>query len=89
MIRHAPGAATAVMITGNGAGLRVVVENALPADGRRTPIEPTATGHGLVGMRERAAMLGGVLLAGPAPGGGFRVELTLPLVPAEPKDGDM
>ncbi|MGW0594659.1 sensor histidine kinase [Streptosporangium sp. NPDC002607] len=89
VIRHAPGAATAVMITGNGTGLRVVVENALPADGRRTPIEPTATGHGLVGMRERAAMLGGVLLAGPAPGGGFRVELTLPLVPAEPKDGDM
>jgi signal transduction histidine kinase len=35
-------------------------------------------GHGLVGMRERAAAVGGTLQAGAAPGGGFRVHTTLP-----------
>lgn len=36
-------------------------------------------GHGLLGMRERAMMLGGTLSAGPRPGGGFRVRAQLPL----------
>jgi signal transduction histidine kinase len=35
-------------------------------------------GHGLVGMQERAAMLGGTLKAGPKPGGGFIVKAVLP-----------
>ena len=36
-------------------------------------------GHGLTGMRERVALLGGSLSAGPAPGGGFMVAAALPL----------
>jgi signal transduction histidine kinase len=36
------------------------------------------TGHGLIGMRERAASVGGTLEAGPAPEGGFRVHAELP-----------
>jgi signal transduction histidine kinase len=44
-----------------------------------------ATGHGLIGMRERAASVGGTLDVGPGPGGGFDVRASLPVaVQAEP-----
>jgi signal transduction histidine kinase len=41
-------------------------------------------GHGLVGMRERVALYGGRLDAGPGPDGGFTVRAQLPLEPARP-----
>ena len=41
--------------------------------------DPSGTGYGITGMRERAALLGGDLSAGPSPGGGFRVAIRLPL----------
>jgi signal transduction histidine kinase len=44
---------------------------------------PTNGGHGLVGMRERVAMLGGRLEAGYRANGGFEVRATLPLQPEE------
>jgi signal transduction histidine kinase len=37
--------------------------------------------HGIIGMRERVALFGGSLTAGPGPGGGFRVTAHLPLDP--------
>jgi signal transduction histidine kinase len=55
------------------------VEIEVVDDGRggRTP-EP-GDGHGIAGMRERAALYGGSLEAGPLPGGGFRVAAHLPV----------
>ncbi|WP_333763580.1 sensor histidine kinase [Streptomyces sp. IBSBF 2390] len=44
---------------------------------------PTAGGHGLIGMRERAKLYGGTISAGPRPGGGYEVRLTLPTSAAE------
>jgi signal transduction histidine kinase len=38
-----------------------------------------AAGQGIVGMRHRAALLGGVMAAGPEPDGGFQVTATLPV----------
>lgn len=50
-------------------------------DGRGSAADPATNGgagHGLVGMRERMAMLDGSLSAGPRPGGGFLVRATIP-----------
>ena len=49
-------------------------------DGRGVPSTGgSASGFGLVGMAERAHLLGGSLDAGPMPAGGWRVEVTIPL----------
>ncbi|WP_084728856.1 sensor histidine kinase [Streptacidiphilus neutrinimicus] len=79
-MRHAPGAAVHVQLDYRAAGLGVRVTNSAPA---RPPAPSPGAGHGLLGMRERTAMLGGELAAGPTPDGGFEVFAVLPTdVPA-------
>ena len=54
-------------------------------DGRGSAADPSGSdepGHGLVGMGERVAMLGGTLSAGPRHGGGFLVRATIPRLPS-------
>lgn len=48
-------------------------------DGAGGPPVVTGTGNGIRGMSERAALYGGTLEAGPAPGGGFEVRAVLPV----------
>lgn len=50
-------------------------------DGRGVAVTDDGNGHGLVGMRERIAVHDGSIVAGPRPGGGFRVEAWIPLTP--------
>jgi signal transduction histidine kinase len=75
--RHAPGAPTTVELCYGSGALHVRVANSRPPSTRRHGAFEDS-GHGLVGMRERVAMLGGVLHVGPRPDGGFAVEATLP-----------
>ena len=75
--KHAPGAAVTIRVTGSGSRLLVEVHNAPPAsDAGPSPLP--GGGHGLVGLRERAQLLGGTLAAGPAADGGFTVRAVLP-----------
>ncbi|MER6158791.1 sensor histidine kinase [Streptomyces sp. NPDC001868] len=78
-LRHAPGSTVRVELTHFPRGLQVRVINSRPA--HRAPPSPGA-GHGLLGMRERAAMLGGTLMATETSHGGFAVVAFLP------RDGD-
>jgi len=48
-------------------------------DGRGAAAEATVAGYGLIGMRERVAAYEGDLVAGPRPGGGWRVRATFPM----------
>jgi signal transduction histidine kinase len=87
--RHAPGASVRVELTylpdrlavrvrdeGGGAGATRVTSATNAAN-------DVNAGHGLLGMRERATMLGGRFSAGPATNGGFLVEAELPLASEE------
>lgn len=47
-------------------------------DGNGTIVAPARAGHGITGMRERAALFGGGFSAAPRPGGGFEVRAELP-----------
>jgi signal transduction histidine kinase len=58
--RHAPGAGVLLTTTVRQGRLVVVVENAVPLG----PASSAPAGYGLVGMRERAALVGGLLEAG-------------------------
>jgi signal transduction histidine kinase len=51
-------------------------------DGRGVAAAADGAGHGMTGMRERVALYGGTLRAGPRAGGGYEVTARLPLTPA-------
>ncbi|MGW8885654.1 sensor histidine kinase [Streptomyces sp. NPDC055749] len=76
--KHAPGATTSVTVDIGGETLRIAVRNSAPVDGAPRPDLPGG-GHGILGLRERAALLGGTLTAAPTGDGGFSVRAEVPL----------
>jgi signal transduction histidine kinase len=71
--RHAPGASVDVELGYTADVLRLRVQDDGPGAANGDG------GHGLLGMRERVAIVGGSLRTGPAEGGGFAVEAELPI----------
>jgi signal transduction histidine kinase len=76
VLRHAgPGAAATIFLRYEpGRLVLTVTDNGTSA----SPEGSGVTGHGINGMRERAAAVGGTLTAGRKPGGGFEVTATIP-----------
>lgn len=74
--RHAPGAPLHVVLEFRPDAVAVAVRNEAPATAPE-PVDPPVPGHGLTGMRERLALVGGRLSAGPD-GGGWSVVAEVP-----------
>jgi len=89
--RHAGPASATVTIRYGQRELAVRVDDdghGVPPDQRRHLAGPAPGGsNGIRGMRERAEALGGQLVVGSRPGGGFRVEAVLPLDDSDPEPG--
>jgi signal transduction histidine kinase len=72
--KHARDAEAKVTVSYSPASLGIEVHDNGGGNGT-----PTGTGYGLIGIKERVALLGGELESGPAAGGGFTLRATLPL----------
>jgi signal transduction histidine kinase len=74
-LRYAGPAQAWVTVRWKETGLELEIAN----DGRSEPGEGGGGGHGLTGLRERVALVGGSVDSGPRPGGGFVVRAHLPI----------
>lgn len=82
VMKHAPGAPTAVALVFGPAEVTLRVENGAGAG--LTALASSGGGYGLPGIAERVALLGGHVEAGPTSGsgGGWLVEAVVPLTSA-------
>jgi signal transduction histidine kinase len=79
--RHAPGSAVDVTLEYGEEALRLSVRDNGPGS---STVEDLTAGHGLAGMRERAAAVGGSLRSGTTVVGGFLIEAVLPTTGGRP-----
>jgi signal transduction histidine kinase len=75
-VRHAPGSVVRVDVRTAGDALEVKVTNGVA---REAAPDGQGSGHGLVGMRERVALVEGTVNAGPTPEGGYLVAVSIPV----------
>jgi signal transduction histidine kinase len=92
VLKHAGKPKTTVRLDLTGAGLVVDIADSGPPIPAAAPVFPAGHGRGLLGLRERIAIYGGELDAGPRPGGGWRVQARLPVdlspAPGAPAAGE-
>jgi signal transduction histidine kinase len=81
-LKHAGHAQASVLVSYEPNELVLSIED--DGDGSRDELGELGGGHGLVGMRERVELYGGLLQAGSRPGGGFAVRVRLPTRPLVP-----
>jgi signal transduction histidine kinase len=72
----------------DGTRLRIAVRDTGPPDAAERPARSGDPGHGLTGMRERAALYGGTVAAGPARNGGWSVAADLDLTAPPRPEGE-
>jgi signal transduction histidine kinase len=84
-LKHAPGAPIRVAVDAADGCLSVVVENGPPCEGP-SGLEQAGGGHGIAGLRERVAAVGGDLHAAPTLDGGWRIAGEMPTSRASPAD---
>jgi len=77
--KHAPGASARVRLTWSADALDISVRDDGPGMNGAARGLASEGRHGLVGLRERARLLGGELHAGAASGGGFELRAVIPL----------
>ena len=77
-LKHARAHRAQVLVRYSDGDIEVTVSD----DGQGAGSDGGGGGHGLVGMRERVAVYGGELEAGPRPEGGYRLRARLPVTPA-------
>jgi signal transduction histidine kinase len=81
-VKHASGSSAVVRVDHGAGRLRIEVTDTGPV--RPAPADADAgSGRGLIGLRERVALYGGTLHAGPRIRGGYRLEAVIPLSPVE------
>ena len=73
--KHAPGSTAMIELAHDDTDFTVTVTNTPPT---RPVLALPSAHHGLIGIQERAALLGGTVKAAPTGDGGFRLELRLP-----------
>jgi signal transduction histidine kinase len=81
VIKHAGKPRTSVSVRYTESSLVVEVADVGPPIPAARPMVPGGPGRGLLGMRERTALYGGELHAGPRPGGGWLVQARIPVDP--------
>ena len=74
--KHAPGATATISLQHEDGTVHATITNTAPS---RPALPLPGAHHGLIGLRQRAELLGGTVAAGPTLTGGYELRLRLPI----------